>query len=108
MDGISVRDRVSELNPYALANFRFGSWLCENVRPIGCDFEASGYGGAVGWILRFCRFDWLTGSCEQDVAVLGGDLAGWAREITPESAYAAAIAWISGRIPMMFMTRVKL
>ncbi len=53
-----------------------GSWLCENVRPIGCDFEASGFGGAVGWILRFCRFHWLTGFCEPDGAVLGGDLAG--------------------------------
>ncbi len=60
----------------SLPNVGLGSWLCENVRPIAWDFEASGFGGVVGWILRFCRFDWLTGSCEPDVAVLGGDLAG--------------------------------
>ncbi len=57
-------------------DFRCGSWLCENVRPIAWDFEASGFGGVVGWIMRFCRFDWLTGSCEPDVSILGGDLAG--------------------------------
>ncbi len=33
-----------------ITNVSFGSWLCENVRPIGCDFEASGFGGFVGWI----------------------------------------------------------
>ncbi len=68
------------------------------MRPIGRDFEALGFGGVVGWILRFCRFDRLPGSCEPDVAVLGGDLAGWERELTPRSAYAAPIAWISGQI----------
>ncbi len=82
--------------------------MCENVRPSGCDFGASGFGGVVGWILRFCRFDWLEGFREPDVAVLGGDLSGEKRDLTPRRAYAAAIAWISGRIPMMFMTRVRL
>ena len=31
-------------------NVRVGSWLCENVRPTGWDFEALGFGGAAGWI----------------------------------------------------------
>ena len=46
------------------------------MSPIGRDFEVSGFGGVVGWIMRFCRFDWLTGFCEPDGAVLDGDLAG--------------------------------
>ncbi len=53
--GIACHELVS-------LDFRFGSWLCENVRPIGWDFEVLGFGGVVGWILRFFRFDWRTGS----------------------------------------------
>ena len=59
----------------------------------------------------FCGFVDLIGARgprEPDVAVLGGDLAGWAREITPGSAYAAAIAWISGRISIHCKPRVDL
>ncbi len=74
-DSVSDFDDEDELRGPSV-NVGSGSWLCENVRPIGCDFEASGFGGVVGWILRFCRFDWLTGSCKPDVAVSGGDLAG--------------------------------
>jgi hypothetical protein len=65
---------------------------------------------AVSWggFCGFVDFIGARGPREPGVAVLGGDLAGLERELTPGSAYAAAIAWISGRIPMMFMTRVKL
>ncbi len=56
--------------------FRCGSWLCENVRPIAWDFEASGFGGVVGGFCGFVDLIGARGPREPDVAVLGGDLAG--------------------------------
>ena len=43
-----------------------------------------------------------------DFAVPCGDLAGYGLKMKPTSAYAALIAEISGRMPMMLMTRVRL
>ncbi len=41
----------------------------------------------------------------QDVAILGGDSAGYGRKLRPASVYAALIAAISGPIPRMAMPR---
>ncbi len=42
------------------------------------------------------------------VSVLSGDLAGYGRELGRTSAYAVLIAAISGPMPKMFMTRLRL
>ena len=42
-----------------------------------------------------------------DFAVLGGDLADYGRNLERRGAY-APIAAISGVVPMMFMTRLRL
>ena len=47
-------------------------------------------------------------ACGPDFSVLCGDLADDGRKLKPTSAYAALIAAISGLIPMMFMTRLRL
>ncbi len=70
--------------------------------------------GAVGLddlsrrVLRFRGFVWLTGSGWPAFAIPCGDLAGYGRKLKSTSAYAALIAAISGLMPMMFMTRLRL
>ena len=55
-----------------------------------------------------CRLVWLTGSGGPDFAILRGDSPEYGRKLKPTSAYAALIAAVSGPMPMMFMTRLRL
>ncbi len=61
-----------------------------------------------GRVSRFWGFLRLVRAYGPDFAVLSGDLAGYGRKLKPASAYAALIASISGLMPMVFMTRLRL
>ena len=72
------------------------------------------YDGAVGLddlsrrVFRFWGFVRQVRAYGPDVADLGGDLTGYGLGMKPTSAYAALIVAISGRMPMMLMTRLRL
>ena len=68
----------------------------------------------VGWGDPPRRVFWFLGICAAGAGfwagfwVRCGDLAGWVRKGRPTSPYAALMAAISGAMPMMFMTRLRL
>ncbi len=72
------------------------------------------YDGAVGLDdlsrrdFRFWGFVRQVRAYGPDFAVPRGDLAGYGLRRKPTSAYAAPIAAISGVVPMMVMTRLRL
>ena len=85
----------------------YGSGCVETLAVCLCD-------APVGFVdlsrrdLRFWRFAPLVRVFRPDLAVPCGDLAGYGLKMKPTSAYAALIAAISGRMPMMLMTRLRL
>ena len=99
--------RLEALVAYRARMSAYGSGCVETVAVCLCD-------APVGFVdlsrrdLRFWRFAPLVRVFRPDLAVPCGYLAGYGLKMKPTSAYAALIAAISGRMPMMLMTRLRL